>query len=74
MAHNTMNPVRTCKEKQCIKYCENGTWINATVKYHIKDHNKTEIELRGPDWKRHDVILVSSDLIVDDCTAPIFAT
>lgn len=72
MAHNTMNAVRTCKENQCIKYFEDGVWVNAVVKAHLSDYNETEIIIRGKDWKRNDIISISSDRIIDDCTAPIF--
>jgi hypothetical protein len=72
MEHNVMKPVSTCKVKQCIKYKENGEWVNAIIRQQIENHNKTEIELKGADWKRSDVFLINSGTIVDNCTAPIF--
>ncbi len=72
MVHKTMNPVKTCKENQCIKYNEDGKWVNAVVKTHLPDYNETEIIIRGLDWKRDDTIRISSDRIIDDCTASIF--
>ena len=72
MAHNRMNPVRTCKEGQCILYLEDNKWVNAVVKAHLPDYNETEIIIRGKDWKREDMVRISSDRVIDDCTAPLF--
>lgn len=69
--HNTMVPVGTCKTNQCIKYLKDEKWVPAVVLFH-SEGNLTDIRIEEY-GKEPYIVAISSDRIIDDCSAPIFA-